>query len=543
MTPLDRDSRILVVDDEDGMRDLLDQELKSMGYQVFLARNGQEALEVLSAKKCHLVLTDMRMPNMDGLVLLEKIKVIDPTLEVIVMTGHGTIEDAVTAMKKGAYDFVLKPFSLDEIRELISKALEKKSLKGILAIYESAKQIMSAVHISDLTVMIIEVLIRMFEADAGSLMLVNEKGKLAIMASHGISEKVAQETQLEIGERVAGKVAQTKKEILLINGLDRYPEFKDLKKKSDIASSMICPLVSVSGDLLGVLNLSRTRNRENFTQSDLQAAAIFASISSLAISNAKLFERLEIQMQELQETQDRLLQAEKLASVGRLVAGVAHELNNPLTSVIGYSQLAVQAETPEDMKRSLTIINEQAVRCSRIVKDLLYFSRQKKIVRESCDLYDLVDKTLKALDLEFKKREVEIIWTRPDHSLILDLDACQIRQVLSNLLTNAFQALESVKGKRRIEIQSDEQAYKVCLKICDNGPGIPADAYPRIFDPFFTTKDIGQGTGLGLSLSYGIVKEHEGVLYAERNMGRGAVFILELPVQNKAVSFSQRKAG
>lgn len=529
-----KNARILVVDDEPGMRELLEAELHHLGYRVTTARDGTEALSLIGQEEFHLVITDVRMPNMDGIVMLGRIKEIDPNLEVIMMSGHGSVETAVEAMKKGAYDFILKPFSLDEIKMLVEKALEKKELKGLVALYESTKAIFSTVRLNDLCEIVIATVVKTFKADVGSVILLNESRRLVIAASRGIPQELTKETQLEIGERIAGLAAHTKQEFLLTGGISKYPAFENLPGNPRILSSIVCPLVSPEGGLLGILNLSRTRNPENFTTTDLQGASIFASLASLGIVNAKLFNALEAKISELRDARDRLFQQEKLASIGRLVAGVAHELNNPLTSVIGYSQLASASDNMADIKRSLPIIYEQALRCSKIVKDLLIFARQKKTVRQPLRAASLMEESIGGLSLEFQKRKIRVDWRRPDEEVFISADQTQLKQVFTNLLTNAFQALEHFPGEKKISVSIQTAADKVRFIIKDNGPGVSDEVAPKIFDPFFTTKDVGQGTGLGLSLSYGIIKEHGGVLYFEKNQPQGACFIVELPYQKTA---------
>src|SRR3989338_4728616 len=163
--------RVLVVDDEQGIRDLLSFELGSQGYQVITANDGVDALEKIRRNKFHLVITDLKMPKMGGIETLEEIKKIDPNIEVIMATGFGTIEVAVDSMKKGAYDFVQKPYNIHEISALIEKALEKSQLRALIALYESSKAIFSTVKLNELLEIIMDLMQKVLLADEGSLML------------------------------------------------------------------------------------------------------------------------------------------------------------------------------------------------------------------------------------------------------------------------------------------------------------------------------------------------------------------------------------
>lgn len=522
--------RILVVDDELGMREMLAMELESRGYEVAAASHGNEALEMLQKEKFHLIISDILMPQKDGMALLEAVKKNDPSLEVIMMTGHGTVENAVKAMKMGAYDFVLKPFNLEELMVLVEKALEKQGLKTLVALYESSKAIFSTIKLNELLEIIIDLVLKIHQADEGSLMLLDENQRLSIAASRGIPEETARQTHLEIGERISGLVAKEKRPLLLIDGLERYPELKGIPNNSRIRSSIICPLIC-NQELMGVLNLSRTKTVVNFIPSDLQSVCIFAAQAALAILNAKLYENLRKAYQNLEEAQDELVHTEKLAAIGRLVAGVAHELNNPLTSVIGYSQLALESPgDQEEMRHRLSTIFEQAQRCSRIVKDLLIFARRKNLELQQVNLCELLDESVDGLSIEFNKMDVKVLRNYSQEPVHLRADPQSIKEVFTNILSNSCDALEKVERERRIEISVSKLDGKVRISFSDNGPGIPKKIVNKIFDPFFTTKDVGKGTGLGLSLSYGIVKKHGGDLTVQSEVGQGASFIIELPV-------------
>lgn len=517
------DTRLLVVDDELGMRDMLSIELGGKGYQVMVAGNGQEALERMRGQKFDLVITDLMMPQMDGINLLENLKSLDPELEVIMATGHGTIESAVAAMKTGAYDFILKPYNLDELNVLIEKALEKKKLKMMVALYEASNAVFTTLSLDRLLEIILDRMEKVLGADEASIMLLNGQNKLAIAASYGLPNEISRGVQLEIGERVAGAVAKEKRARLLINGLDRYPEFKELQRKNRIKSSIVCPLLC-QGELLGVLNISRVKSEINFTSGDLHSATVFASQAALAIQNAKLYHNLK-------STQSELVQSEKLAAIGRLVAGVAHELNNPLTSVIGYSQLAQDVHNLEEIHRQLPIIHSQALRCSAIVRDLLLFARRQKPNYQSVDPCLLLEGVLKGLALEMEKREIRIKKEFSTAPILFYADPSLLQQVFTNILANAYQVLEGVSHERLIEIKVETVAEHVRLTIKDNGPGIPKEVLPKIFDPFYTTKEVGKGTGLGLSLSYGIIKDHGGTISVESTPGKETVFIINLPLK------------
>ena len=228
--------------------------------------------------------------------------------------------------------------------------------------------------------------------------------------------------------------------------------------------------------------------------------------------------------------QSKLLQTEKMAALGQLVSGIAHELNNPLTGIMGYAQLllsrSLDAQPAEEARR----IFEEAERAGRIVKNLLLFASGKKPERKPVDLNEIIERTLALRSYELKVQNIAVV-LELDRELPLALaDAHQLQQVVLNLLVNAEQAIQQCRGSGRITVRTRRvSAGRMALEVSDDGPGIPPEIASRIFDPFFTTKPVGVGTGLGLSIVYGIVQEHGGEVTVQTGPGRGTDFVIELP--------------
>jgi two-component system NtrC family sensor kinase len=240
--------------------------------------------------------------------------------------------------------------------------------------------------------------------------------------------------------------------------------------------------------------------------------------------------------------QQQLIQSEKLSAIGELISGVAHELNNPLTGVMGYSQLLQMRRDLDDRtKENLLKISDLALRCRKIVQNLLSFARKQKPERTLTDINDILEMTIELRSYELQVNNIEIR-RELDPSLPKTIaDAQQLQQVFLNVVTNAEQAMLEAHGKGRLIVRTrtDAQNEFIVVEIIDDGPGIPENYLTRIFDPFFTTKEVGKGTGLGLSISYGMIKEHGGNIYARSRPGEGATFIIELPV----ITLLQDEAG
>jgi signal transduction histidine kinase/ActR/RegA family two-component response regulator len=539
--------RILVVDDEPGICDLLSYELSSQGYDVLTASNGEEALELVKKDRFNVIVSDMKMPKMDGLETLDAVKKVDPDVEVIMATGYGTIETAVTAMKSGAYDFIQKPFSnIQEVFALVEKAMEKRELKALLAVYEVSKAVFTSVKLHDLLPVIIGLSKRILRADEVSIMLAEPDGALKVAAYIGADDDPRRgapdgRPPLSPGDRVAGKVALSKEPAIIVGPLEKDPRFQGVPSLRRIKSSIVYPLV-LENQVLGVLNANRIQSDAPFTQSDMQSVTIFCSQIAQAVYNARLYEQLDYEQLEdkvkrlddayrrLEETQQQLLQTEKLAAIGQLAAGVAHELNNPLTGILGFAQLLLQEEGLNAQQREdLESIYKQSQRCRQIIQNLLQFSHRKEPKKEAIQLAPLLEQTLQLVQYEFKTSGVDIIRTVAEDLPPVFGDPNQLQQVFLNLLTNARQAMEGRKKDARITIDGKRQAGKAVLTFQDNGTGISAENLSKIFDPFFTTKPVGKGTGLGLSITYGIVQQHKGTIRADSHIGQGTTFIIELP--------------
>jgi two-component system NtrC family sensor kinase len=228
--------------------------------------------------------------------------------------------------------------------------------------------------------------------------------------------------------------------------------------------------------------------------------------------------------------QGRLLQSERMASVGQLVSGVAHELNNPLTGVTGFAQLLLARDLDDQTRHDVEIIYSEAERAAKIVENLLSFARRRKAQKGLADLNTLLQRVLelRSYDLRVKNIELELDLDPRLPRTMVDPD--QIQQVLFNIITNAEHAVLSARGKGKLKVRSRADKGYVRLSFSDDGVGISADNLRRVFDPFFTTKEGGQGTGLGLTISYGIIDDHGGRILVESRAGKGSTFTVELPI-------------
>lgn len=229
----------------------------------------------------------------------------------------------------------------------------------------------------------------------------------------------------------------------------------------------------------------------------------------------------------LQSMQLQLIQAEKLAAVGQLTAGIVHDVKNPLAVVKGLAELMLGNDHTPEERQNLTVIHESAVKANTIVTDLLKFARQSTPEKKFQDLRETIEASLRLTAYLTRKANIEVIKDLPERQVLMWYDSQQVEQVFINIIHNGIQAMPE-KGTLRVSMVRSDNTVAIAFQ--DNGTGIPAENLNRIFDPFFTTKPEGQGTGLGLSVSYGIISNHNGHIQVESTVGKGSTFTIILPV-------------
>jgi len=232
--------------------------------------------------------------------------------------------------------------------------------------------------------------------------------------------------------------------------------------------------------------------------------------------------------------EQQIIQSERLAAMGQMIGGFAHELNNPLTSILGMSELLQEGEAPESVRKQMVVLQQQARRAAEIVQNLMYFSRPPAPGKSPIDLGELVQRTLHLHAYSLRKNNITVDFLKEASIPAVSGDAHQLMQVFLNLILNSEQAMREVRDRGTLRIRIEKNEKSVAVTFQDDGPGISPEILPNIFDPFYTTKRPGRGTGLGLSICKAILREHSGNVEAASGPGGGAVFTVTLPLASLA---------
>lgn len=517
--------RVLVVDDEEDIREVFSRALEKEGLAVDSSPDAQQALQMLKGSAYQVVVADIRMPGMDGITLLKKIKEISPTTDVIMATGYPATETAIQALRLGAFDYITKPCTLDELTHTVHKALEAQKLstenlllKRINAIHEVSAAFSTTLGLNPLLHLILEKGVGSVNGTGGSVFLLGQKDPV---------EMARFKKGVRVDQTFVKEVLQKQDNVVV----------------SHESSTLTAIPLLARGEKLGVLCIEK--EGEPFSAQEQKMLGIFAERAAAAIRDTKINEALQQKIAELEEAyrklkqaQEQLIRTEKLSAIGELAAGVAHEINNPLATLLGYVQvLARNQALSETETRYLQIMEQEIERMARIVTGLLNFAHQEEPKKEKQALKPILEETLMITEHQIARYgPIEIQTEVEDNLPEVFVDRNQIQQVLVNLLLNAAQAMEGQGGKLTIQmhkIQEHDRAL-VAIRVKDTGKGLSEELKQKVFDPFFTTKEPGKGTGLGLSIAYGIVESHGGTIRVDGGENQGACFTVLLPFMDES---------
>ena len=506
---------IVIIDDEEDILDILSLALKDVSHHVSVARDGASGLKVCEEKAPQIVITDIRMPVMDGLQVLETLKKNSPEIEVIVATAFGEIDIAIRALQLDASDFITKPINTKELHLAVNRAQERYLARKQLAEYTALLEKEKAETHQEL-IKTFAFQKNLIESSMDGILALNEKGEIAVF-----------------NKSMEQMLSYTKDDVLHKMTLSRFLTQDDERSlKIDLESEKFGGLNSLNFYETSLLDRSgrkipvQVSGTRFFDQDENESFVFF-------FRDLRELRKLEYEL----SNQARILHQDKMMSMGRLAASVVHEINNPLSGILNYLRLMIRIvnrgplaeQQREKFIEYLEIAENETDRCSKIVSNLLTFSRKSPIAFENISIADLIDKcvVLSHHKLELQKIELEIDIQPAIPSIEGDLN--QLQQCIINLIFNAIDAMPG-GGIITLSAEYDPSEESVRIIVKDTGNGISEEDLPYIFEPFFTTKEEGYGVGLGLSTVYGILERHKGMIKAESSLNGGSAFTIKLPL-------------
>jgi C4-dicarboxylate-specific signal transduction histidine kinase len=367
--------------------------------------------------------------------------------------------------------------------------------------------------------------------EIASLHLISADGiNLLLRGDRGLSDELRRvNRELPLGEGLIGRVA--------LSGTARRVDDASVEEdllpaaraavSSDGIRGFVCVPIRARHRILGTLSLGR-QTEDRFTDEEVALVECVADQIGLAIDNARLYGEINRQLDDLRRAQVEVVRAERLSAVNGLAAGVAHEINNPLTIIMAQLHLLAQNELSAQLEEALEVIDAAVKRAASIVRDLILFAEHRPPRRMRCQVAALVQEVAA---FEEARLEADGITVRLHLEPVPDIwaDHNHLQEVLLHLLQNAQHALRETTSSGVLSISVKPTAAGVRIEVADDGPGVPPEHLPRIFNPFFTTKQPGDGRGLGLSVAHSIIAEHGGRIWVENRPAGGAVFMIDLP--------------
>jgi len=558
---------VLAVDDrEDSLKFLREYVLEPNGYKMIEARNGADALEIILSQKIDLIISDLVMPRMGGLELLESLREKGLDTPAILMTFHGSEGTAVRAFRLGARDYIIKPFAIDEMLGAIDRALTESRLRHerdhltqtvlrvnqqlenrvqeLRFLYGIGRSVTSLQTLEPILNRIVEAAVYLTGAEEGSIMLVDEaSGELYLRAARNLGEKHAKTSRLKIQDSIAGQVVRTGRPVM-IGGMNQDDSFK-VATGYFVKALLNVPL-KVTDRVIGVLAVNNQRKVQAFGERHLNLLMALADYASIAIENARLYARLsstanqaeqssrelekavKSQTSQLQQVNQQLLRAEKAAALGYMAAGVAKEINVPINSILeNLREVSQQNLDPKEQLRLVTRAEQEALRCQEIIQNLLDFSGQRNYRPKQTNLNDVVERAWSKYSQENNLNpNVKFMRGFDPHLPHVMADPQQMEQALFYLIRRACEAMPQGGALRII---SRTVGSQVQLIVSDTGQGIAPEDMRHIFDPFYESNH--HTYGLDLSITYAVIGRHSGQIEVESEPDQGTTFTIHLPRQ------------
>jgi len=536
--------RILIVEDDAEMVELMQSMLGLVRCEVQVAYSGDEALFLLRreadvSREIDLVLLDIMVPEMDGYEVITRVKA-DPVLRntsIIMTTALDSISNKTLGLGLGADDYLTKPFDPQELLARIDavmrirrseQALRRRN-QELSALVEINRVVTSSLELDEVLEATMQGIREILQVEAGSLVLVDEEiGGVVFRKSFSPEQGWITGRTIQPEEGIVGYVVQSG-EPKLVNSVELDPHFSAAvdEEMGFTSRNILCVPLKIRDQVIGAIEVIN-RLDGTFTQQDLELLQAMAASVAVAVDNANLYSELADFAKEVERSQAQLIQAEKMAAIGRLAASIAHEINNPLQAIHNSLHLGLHQGLGDGKRwEYLSMAQAEVQRLIEIVQRMLDFYRPSRGGTVPTDVNSVVENVLVLARKRLQHGDIRV-HTRLGSGLpLVPVVSDQITQVFLNIVINAVEAMLS-GGDLWLETMLSEDGDWVLTYFRDTGPGMSSEQIANLFEPFYTTKP--DGTGLGLAISYGIVERHGGMVEVSSQPGQGVTFVVRLPV-------------
>jgi PAS domain S-box-containing protein len=445
-----------------------------------------------------------------------------------------TVSESSTAVRDAAGNVTAyQGFVLDVTERRRAEQEIRRRNRELVVLNSIAETLVSSLDLHDSVQRTLRQIVELFNIDTSALYLFEPDGvSLRRLAAVGHRSEFARHFPvIKFPQEFLQQIRAVRATFLSANGLPLPAAVRQMIKEEEISSAYVVPLWSKE-KMVGGLTVGCRSTRE-FATADSSLLIAVASQVAGAVERSLLYEETRQAYENLRRTQEQLLHSEKLAAVGQLISGVAHELNNPLTAILGYSQLLTSSGQVGPLALGYTEkLYKQAQRTHRIVQNLLSFARQHRPERIPVQLNSILEDTLALRDYDLRMSQIRVHLDLAPDLPYTAADPHQLQQVFLNLINNAVDAILENGPEGDLWVRTAAQEQVLLIEFTDSGPGVKDSS--RVFDPFYTTKPVGKGTGLGLSICYGIISEHGGTIRVLNSPACGATFRIELPLQKES---------
>jgi len=544
--------RILIVEDDPEMVELMQSMLGLVRCQVQVAYSGEEALSLLrreaaAGREIDLILLDIMVPEMDGYEIVTRVKA-DPELcntSIIMTTALDSVSNKTLGLGLGADDYLTKPFDPQELLARIDaimrirrseQALRRRN-QELSALIDINRMVTSSLELDEVLEATMEGIREILQVEAGSLILVDDDiGGVVFRKALTPEQGWITGRTIQPEQGIVGYVVQTG-EPKLVNNVERDPHFSiEVDEEMGFTSrSILCVPLKVRDQAIGAIEVINKLDGA-FTKQDLELLQAMAASVAVAVDNANLYSELADFAKELERSQAQLVQAEKMAAIGRLAASIAHEINNPLQAIHNSLHLGLHQGLRDDRRwEYLSMAQVEVQRLIEIVQRMLDFYRPSRGGTVPTDLNGVAENVLALAQKRLQHGAISVHTNLSPDLPLVPVVADQITQVFLNIVINAVEAMPS-GGDLWLETSVSEDGKWVMASFEDAGLGMSSEQMANLFEPFYTTKP--DGTGLGLAISYGIVERHGGTIEVSSQPGHGVTFLVKLPVFREAVENS-----